>query len=614
MTIRKAHLPRVIKPGANQIWKQIQDGHMIIDKNVDIPLKDGLNVLRCDVFRPKDETKKYPIIMTSGPYGKDIPYSVFHQQSFSELPKEQKSKWSAWEVPEPTFWTSKEFIVIRVDEQGSGQSPGFLDTMSDQTSSNFFQAIEWAALQSWSNGKVGLLGISYYAGSQWRVAARQPKGLAAIIPWEGMHDYYRDRVRHGGILSNGFINFWQNRQINTNQFGVPGRSAKSSDFNLPGNSPREANIEGTLTPEQLAENRTDQTVDTAKNLFMDDPYFASRDYDVSKIEVPLLSVANWGGICLHLRGNILGYLEASSKMKWLRVITGRHDLPFYLPEYVELQLSFLTAFLKDQDDKKYNWLLGPNAPNGTPSVVYSNRIGNPGFNSTEAERTFLTKEDVQWPLKDTKYIDYHLTSTNTITPNPTNTSSSSSFKYEALMGESILFETEPFTEEREVTGHVAFHAVVSVEQQDENKKPNDMDIFCTLRHIDQDGKEVFYTGTAGDPVPLTKGWQRVSLRKISEEENSTSSYLIKKDYKSTDVLPVEISKVYQVSIEMWPTNVVLSPGSKLVLEVGPKDQQGCGIFVHNHPQDRSKERFEGFNLLHINHSSGSSRLVLPFIN
>jgi predicted acyl esterase len=57
------------------------------------------------------------------------------------------------------------------------------------------------------------LGISYYAGSQWRVAARQPKGLACIIPWEGMSDYYRDRCRHGGILSNTFIDFWWNRQV-----------------------------------------------------------------------------------------------------------------------------------------------------------------------------------------------------------------------------------------------------------------------------------------------------------------------------------------------------------------------------------------------------------------
>lgn len=78
-------------------------------------------------------------------------------------------------------------MVVRADERGCGQSPGRLDSMSSATSDGFYDVIEWAAEQSWSSGKVGLLGISYYAGSQWRVAARKPKGLAAIIPWEGKH-------------------------------------------------------------------------------------------------------------------------------------------------------------------------------------------------------------------------------------------------------------------------------------------------------------------------------------------------------------------------------------------------------------------------------------------
>jgi putative CocE/NonD family hydrolase len=102
---------------------------------------------------------------------------------------------------------------VRGDEVGLGQSPGELNTMSRDTSLAFVDVIEWSASQPWSSGKVGLLGVSYYAGSQWRVAARQPKGLTCIIPWEGMSDYYRDRCRHGGILSNTFIDFWWNRQV-----------------------------------------------------------------------------------------------------------------------------------------------------------------------------------------------------------------------------------------------------------------------------------------------------------------------------------------------------------------------------------------------------------------
>ncbi len=56
--------------------------------------------------------------------------------------------------------------------------------MSSSTSKDFADCVEWAASQEWCTGKVGLLGISYYAGTQWRVAARKPKGLACIIPWE----------------------------------------------------------------------------------------------------------------------------------------------------------------------------------------------------------------------------------------------------------------------------------------------------------------------------------------------------------------------------------------------------------------------------------------------
>lgn len=119
--VRRAHLPCKIIPGANAIKRVERDGHMLVEINCDIPLKNGVDVLRCNVYRP-EQSERLPAIMTAGPYGKDIPYSVFHKNSFAELPEEQKSKWSAWEVPEPTYWTKQGYAVVRVDEQGSGQS------------------------------------------------------------------------------------------------------------------------------------------------------------------------------------------------------------------------------------------------------------------------------------------------------------------------------------------------------------------------------------------------------------------------------------------------------------------------------------------------------------
>lgn len=194
--------------------------------------------------------------LTADSYGKDIPYADFHAKSYSEVNPEHKSEHSAWETPDPAFWTKNGYAVVRADERGLGQSPGLLDTMSRGTSEAFFDVVEWAAEQEWSSGKVGLLGISYFAGSQWRVAARNPKGLSAIVPWEGMSDYYRDRCRHGGILSNQFIRFWWNRQIITNQYGRPGRKASNWGPDT---------IEGDLSDEERAANRQDQNIDNQKN-------------------------------------------------------------------------------------------------------------------------------------------------------------------------------------------------------------------------------------------------------------------------------------------------------------------------------------------------------------
>lgn len=154
------------------------------------------------------DTFNGPFFVLTGSYS-------FHASSFAEVPEEHHSPHSAWETPDPGYWTKHEYAIVRADEVGLGQSPGVLNTMSKDTSLAFKDVIEWAAAQPWSSGKVGLLGISYYAGSQWRVAARRPKGLACIVPWEGMSDYYRDRCRHGGILSNTFIDFWWNRQVNS---------------------------------------------------------------------------------------------------------------------------------------------------------------------------------------------------------------------------------------------------------------------------------------------------------------------------------------------------------------------------------------------------------------
>jgi len=119
----------------------------------------------------------------------------------------------------------------------------------------------------------------------------------------------------------------------------------------------------------------------------------------------------------------------------------------------------------------------------------------------------------------------------------------------------------------------------------------EIDLFLTLRYISPSGKEVFYTGTAGDPVPLTKGWLRASLRKIASEHPRNSPYQPYREYRSTDVQEVKPDTVYAVDVEIWPTNVVAEKGGRIVLEVSSGDTQGSGIFTHTSEVDRYVDIF-----------------------
>lgn len=545
----------------------------IFEQNVSIPLKSSSGIVRCNIYRPKAEAQRYPVLVTYGPYGKDIPYSDFHPNSFSEVNPEQKSAHSAWEVPDPAYWTSQEYIVMRVDERGLGQSPGLLDTMSRSTSEAFFDAVEWAADQSWSSGKVGLLGISYYAGSQWRVAALQPKGLAAIVPWEGMSDYYRDRCRHGGILSNNFIGWWWNRQVLSTQYGRSGRKERNWGPDT---------IEGDLNDDELRQNRNEQPVDNANNAYRDDPYYASKEYNLNDVNVPLLSVANWGGILLHMRGNVEGFTHARSPHKYLRFITGRHDLPFYYKEEVQLQKSFLDAFLKNDD--KVGWSTGK-----VPQVDLVLRKGDVGHNNAKAERTYQRRFESEWPIARTKYTNFYLTPQSELLEQPPSVQYTKlTYKAPGKLDDPQLlqFNTPPFSQETEVTGHIVAHLNISMSPFIGDSQPVDIDLFLTLRHISAAVTEVFYTGTAGDPVPLCKGWLRVSHRKVNTSHPRHRPWLPYRDYFKSSVLPVLPGEVYPVVVEIWPTNVILEPGAKLILEVASGDTQGCDRFQHIDPEDR----------------------------
>lgn len=134
------------------------------------------------------------------------------------------------------------------------------------------------------------------------------------------------------------------------------------------------------------------------------------------------------------------------------------------------------------------------------------------------------------------------------------------------------------TEKTEITGHIVARLTVGVAG---TPAPRDLDLFVTLRHFDSDNQQVFYTGTAGDPVPLCKGWLRCSLRKVDSKHPQHRDYLPRRAYLQADQEFLSSNTEYTVDVEVWPTNVVLSEGARLEFEVSSADTQVSHVLVED---------------------------------
>ena len=190
------------------------EAEVVFERDVAVSVRDG-TVLRVNVFRPPG-AGTHPAILCAHPYGKDnLPrrgrrgYRLPFQYRVFRMPEPVAfSAWTSWEAPDPAYWVPRGYALVNCDLRGSGTSEGVGDLLSTQEAEDYHDLIEWAAAQPWCSGKVGLNGVSYLALSQYGAAATRPPSLAAICPWEGFSDAYRDFLYPGGVREDGFIRIW----------------------------------------------------------------------------------------------------------------------------------------------------------------------------------------------------------------------------------------------------------------------------------------------------------------------------------------------------------------------------------------------------------------------
>ena len=581
---------------------EIREG-VLFEKNVPIPTDDGA-LMMSNLFRP-GAAGRYPALLSMSIYGKDIHTRDFNPEVWEEmvahisgLCERSSCEYHAWETPDPEVWVPDGYVVIRVDARGSGKSPGKLDPFTPREIRDLYDAIEWTAAQPWSNGKVGLAGISYYAMVQWGVAALRPPHLAAIAPWEGAHEAYRDVLRHGGILSNVFPTQWAKRQLIPIQHGNAGSEFRDMDDGGPVGGPK------ALTDEELERNRVDMLAEALKRP-LDGPYYRERTARLEDIEVPLLSGANWGGFGLHSRGNFNGFREAGSSQKWLEVHMGDHIAPFYEEEGRALQKQFYDHFLKGEDN---GW-------ERRPPVLLSIR---------HADGTTSRREENEWPLARTEWRKLYLDAASGALVDDA-PAEPAQLSYPALE-EAALFTTPPLPGQVELTGPMAAKLYVSSSTQD-------MDIFATVQAFAPDGTEVTFPGASEPAAPIAQGWLRVSHRKLDPEKSRPWQPYHTHDEEQR-LVP---GQVYEVEVEIWPGQVVLPQGYTIGLRIEGKDfarprpgilgwirdfimddvfhlniRTGSGFFLHNHPEDRPKDLYGGDNAIHTG-GKQPSYLLIPVI-
>ncbi len=571
--------------------EEIRDGMRVL-WNAPIPMDDGI-VLRADVFLPAAEGR-YPVVLTYGPFAKGLSFQEGNPGAWEHLTKMHpevlqgsSNLYQSWELVDPEKWVPEGYACLRIDSRGVGRSPGFIDPWSPREAQDIYQCIEWAAAQTWSNGKVGMNGISYYAINAWQAAALQPPHLAAIVVWEGSGDYYREATRHGGILS-GFLTNWFPRAVERVQHGLGERGLRSQVTGEWVSGPE------TLPPEELKKRHID-----IERWMLDRPLdeadHRARSPQWERITVPVLSAANWGGQGLHTRGNFEGFMHAASQHKWLEAHGGAHWESFYTDYGIALQKRFLGHFLKGENT---GW-------GRQPRVLLQVR---------HVDR-FVERAENAWPLERTRWTRFYLDpgdgSLRTDAPAVTER-----LDYEAL-GHGLMFLSAPLRDEMEITGPVAAKLFVS-------SNTSDADLFLVLRVFTPDGREVTFQGANDPRTPIGQGWLRASHRKL----DPTRSLPYRPWHTHDEPQPLTPGAAVELDIEVWPTCIVVPRGYRLGLSVRGKDYEhpggkitvpgfkythtGVGPFVHTNTHDRPAAIFGGINTLHFS-AAHQPYLLLPVI-
>lgn len=495
---------------------------IVFEKDVPVVLRDGVTI-HVDVFRPSG-AEKVPVIVAWSPYGKGqgTSASVMGVFGLVGLDNDVVSGLEKFEGPDPAYWCEQGYAICNPDIRGVVDSEGNSVLWDRQEGRDCHDLIEWLAEQEWCSGKVGISGTSYLAVSQWFTAAEQPPHLAAINPWEGVSDVYRDLVMRGGMPDTGFAATLQN-----NCFW--GKNQKEDIL---------AEAEQYPLMTELWENKI--------------PTF-------ERITVPAYIVASYSNT-LHTAGTFRAWRRIASAEKWLRIHNSQEWPDYYHQQNVEDLRRFFDHCLKDYDN---GW-------EKTPHVRYS-LLDLAGGDQTEIGAESFPPEDVT----STKYyLECRTRTLSTVLPandtvavysigaNPDTASFMTRFDHETVM-----------------VGYPKAHLWVEAQGSD------DMDLFVLVQKLDAFGTPLQQFTVPNQSAMIhdlterggsilrykgSDGRLRVSLRNL-DEDLSTPEIPAHSFDRIEKLAP---GQVVEIEIDLLPIGLVFHPGEQIRLMLSGRSLLG----------------------------------------
>lgn len=484
---------------------------IVLDKDIAVTLRDGVTIY-VDVLRPAG-TEAVPVIVAWSPYGKGQGTSASVMGVFGMVGLDNGivSGLEKFEGPDPAYWCAQGYAICNPDIRGVANSDGDSVLWDRQEGRDCYDLIEWLALQQWCTGKVAMSGTSYLAVSQWFTAAEQPPHLAAINPWEGVSDVYRDLVMRGGMPDTGFA-----QQLQDNSFYGNGQK------------------EDILTEAE----QYPLTNDLWKNKI---PRF-------DQITAPAYVVASYSNT-LHTAGTFRAWRRMASQQKWLRIHNSQEWPDYYDEANREDLRRFFDHFLKGVDN---GW-------EETPRVRYS------VLDLEGGDRANLPAEE--FPPTDVTSTKYYLDSrSRALTTEAPSSEATVAYNTESNPG-LVSFITR-FDEETVLVGYPKAHLWV------EAKDSDDMDLFILAQKLDAHGtplQEFTVPNHSAQAHDITEHGASILRYKGSDGRLRVSMRHLDKTL-STDDVPAHSfdrieklspGQVVNVDIDLLPIGLAFHPGEGL---------------------------------------------------